>query len=471
MIDMAHIPAERAVLGTILIAGDQAAFLVKSVDVDDFSLPSHRQVFEAMQAEVQKGCAPNGVVVSRHFVNTLITGLQPLVYLAKLMQDSVAPPLALDCIKSLKEYTCRRQMHALASTLSTDAKSISVPVVDSSLAAISTIDTIVSKLRGSRKTTTSIGEAARQLIDKIRSGEKEDLITTGLLDLDAMIGGWHRGEMAVVAARPSMGKTTFMLSALRQAAHRGVCSAFFSLEMRTEAVMQRMFSDLSWNAQTAIPYVRIGNYNLSEPELERLDALCPEFDALPLIIDDQPMLTVTEIGVRARRMKDQFERQGKTLDVVCIDHLGKIAGSGKYDGHMVNETGEKSGELAALARELNVAMVVIHQLNRESERRADNHPMLSDLRDSGNVEQDADTVCFVHREAYASERSKFSDPESETRRMEIAETLKHDMDLIIAKNRNGPCGVVELFVDMSSNAVRDRVRKDYSKVWTLREAS
>jgi replicative DNA helicase len=115
--------------------------------------------------------------------------------------------------------------------------------------------------------------------------------------------------------------------------------------------------------------------------------------------------------------------------------------------------------------------VVIHQLNRESERRNDNHPVLADLRDSGNVEQDADTVCFVHREAYAAERAKFSEHEDELKRLAIIDATKNDMDLIIAKNRNGPCGVVELHVDMSCNAVRDRINMAKYSEENIRRAS
>ena len=461
MDDMAHIYAEQAVLGTILVARDEAPFIVKMLETDDFFWKEHRIIFEGMQHEVSKGCAPNAIVMRRHFEGQKILSEPASMYFAKLIGESTAPSLAIDCVATLKEFTARRQLKMLASIIADDAQHLGAPVRDTSLKSIEYLDEITAKLRGSRKSSSKIGVAAHALIEKLRAGKSEDLITTGFLGLDSMLGGWHRGELAIVAARPSMGKTTFMLSALRQACAKGVCSAFFSLEMRTEAVMQRMFSDIVWNRDTPIHYVRIANFDLKDFEIERLSGYCDRFDDLPLIIDDQPQLSVAEIGVRVRRAKQAFEREGKRLDVVCIDHLGKISSSGRYEGQLVNETGEKTNELAALARETDVAMVVIHQLNRESEYRRENTPVLSDLRDSGNVEQDADVVCFVYRESYTAERTKFNDDEDETKRLEIIEATRNDMDIIVAKNRNGPCGTVELFVDMPSNAVRDRIKERY----------
>ncbi len=458
---LAHLGAEQAVLSTILMIGEDAGYLIGLLEIDDFCYQPHRLIFEAMGYDMAKGLVPNPVTLAPYFQNDKIDGEPFTAYFPTLLQHRVPPWQALDCVKSLKEYSGRRTMMRVAAEMVSTAKKPTESIRDFNLQVIHALDEVCANVRAQKKTSLTIGDAARALIEKLRLGEKADVVDTGFPDLNAMLGGWHRGEMAIVAARPSMGKTTFMLSSLRQAAESGVTSVFFSLEMRTDAVMQRMFSDKIWNRDTPIPYVRIANSDLADYEIDRLEGYCEHFASLPLVIDDQPQMTVAELGVRARRVRDDLERRGQRLDVVCIDHLGKLRSTGRYEGNLVNETGEKSGDLAALARDLNVAMIVIHQLNRESERRNDSHPILADLRDSGNVEQDADTVCFVHREAYAMERTKISEHEEEMKRLKIIEELKNEMDLIIAKNRNGPCGAVPLFVDMSSNAVRNHLNKRY----------
>jgi replicative DNA helicase len=190
----------------------------------------------------------------------------------------------------------------------------------------------------------------------------------------------------------------------------------------------------------------------------RLREAAARFKKLPIKIDDQAQLTVSEIGVRARRYAAELERVGKRLDLVIVDHLGIAKPSTRYAGNKTNETGEISGALAALAKQLNCHVIAACQLNRDVEGRDVKRPQLSDLRNSGDIEQDGHIVTFLYRPAYYLERAKHDDPDKEAARIASLAVLENNLEFIVAKNRNGPIGTVECFVDIANNAVRNLVR-------------
>jgi replicative DNA helicase len=277
-----------------------------------------------------------------------------------------------------------------------------------------------------------------------------------LVDLDRALGGWHRKELTIIAARPSMGKSALLFSAFRLAARKGTASLIFSMEMPTEMVTRRMLSDAVWNRDTPIPYVKMLRGSLSEIEVARLAAVSPKIEGLPIAIDDQAGLTVSEIRSRAKRHMERLDAAGQRLDVIVIDHLGKIRASDRYAGNKVHEMGEKTAALAEMAKDLNVAVVAAHQLNRGVEGRDNKRPTLADLRDSGNIEEDAETVMFLYRPAYYLERTREDGFEREDARKEKLIACQHDLEVILAKNRNGACQTIEFFIDLPSNVVRDR---------------
>ncbi len=175
----------------------------------------------------------------------------------------------------------------------------------------------------------------------------------------------------------------------------------------------------------------------------------------PMRVDDQSSLTLSDIGARARRYQDELERYGKRLDVICLDHLGFVRASGRYAGQRVNEIGEITGGLKELAKSLDVAVLLLCQLNRELEKRDDKRPQLSDLRDSGKIEEDADTVIFAYRAAYYLGRMQHDDDKKENERLAKLEIMERIVELIGLKTRNGPIFTRRLFADMGSNAIRD----------------
>lgn len=245
-------------------------------------------------------------------------------------------------------------------------------------------------------------------------------IRTGYRDLDNMTAGLQRSDLLILAARPAMGKTTLVTNlAYNIATINKLPVLFFSLEMSKEQLVDRMLADASgvdaWNIRTG---------NLSDDDFSKLSDAMGEMAEAPIFIDDTPGVSVLEMRTKARRIAHE-----QPIGLIIIDYLQLMQGSGKHDGNRVQEVSEISRGLKLIARELNVPVIALSQLSRSVETRTPQIPMLSDLRESGSIEQDADIVMFIYREAYYN---------PETERENIT-------DLIIAKHRNGPVGKVELY--------------------------
>lgn len=245
-------------------------------------------------------------------------------------------------------------------------------------------------------------------------------IRTGYRDLDSMTAGLQRSDLIILAARPAMGKTTLVTNlAYNVATIAKQPVLFFSLEMSKEQLVDRMLSDASgvdsWNIRTG---------NLSDDDFSKLSDAMGEMAEAPIFIDDTPGVSVLEMRTKARRAAHE-----QPLGLIIIDYLQLMQGSGRDNGNRVQEVSEISRGLKLLARELNVPVIALSQLSRSVESRSPQIPMLSDLRESGSIEQDADIVMFIYREEYYN---------PDTDRKQIT-------DLIIAKHRNGPTGKIELF--------------------------
>jgi len=245
-------------------------------------------------------------------------------------------------------------------------------------------------------------------------------VRTGYRDLDNMTAGLQRSDLIILAARPAMGKTTLVTNlAYNVATIAKQPVLFFSLEMSKEQLVDRMLADASgvdsWNIRTG---------NLSDEDFSKLSEAMGEMSEAPIFIDDTPGLSVLEMRTKARRAAHD-----QPLGLIIIDYLQLMQGSGRHDGNRVQEVSEISRGLKLIARELNVPVIALSQLSRTVENRSPQIPQLADLRESGSIEQDADIVMFIYREAYYN---------PETERENIT-------DLIIAKHRNGPVGKVELY--------------------------
>jgi len=253
-------------------------------------------------------------------------------------------------------------------------------------------------------------------------------VLSSFIGLDEILGGFQRSDLIIIAGRPSMGKTSLALGIARNAAvEQGICVAMFSLEMAQEALVLRL---LASESGTDSKQVRFGFH--SEEEEKRIMDAMGRLSEAPIYIDDSPQLRVVEMRSKARRL--YFEHG---VDLIIIDHLGLMQGDGRMENR-VQEISYISRSLKALARELNVPVIAVSQLSRAVEWRASHKPQLSDLRDSGSIEQDADVVIFIYRDDYYYDRDEW---EREHPDREYPQGLS---DIIIAKHRNGPIGQISL---------------------------
>jgi replicative DNA helicase len=271
-----------------------------------------------------------------------------------------------------------------------------------------------------------------------RSGKAITGVPSGFADLDEMTSGFQASELVIVAARPSMGKTAFCLNVATQAAVDGFGVAVFSLEMSKEALVQRM---LCAEARVDSQAVRRGT--LRDPDFTRLARAAGILQSCPVWIDDSPALTLLEMRSKARRLKVEND-----VRLIVVDYL-QLMRSPEYSENRVQEISDISRSLKGLARELDIPVIALSQLSRASEQRGgERRPILSDLRDSGAIEQDADVVIFIHRpEMYQKEDSE-------------GNSLEGVAEVIVGKHRNGPTGTVDLYFHKQFTRFDNRTERE-----------
>lgn len=449
------IDLEQAILGAVLFRNSTLDRL-GNLGPDDFYEPLHQQMFAAMLEQWRTLKAVNiatlrALTIDRPEITEQLSTAQYLQRLLAIGDSSNIEALA----ELQRDVSSRRKLVQVAQNMDAAARDPGCNATETANLAVSAVDDILAAAR-IKRTWTTAGEAFRGVLDNLQRDTKADRIPTGFRALDAVTGGWKRKEFAILAGRPSMGKSTVALSALIRTAQSGVGVVLFSLEMSQEALSMRCLSDLAWSSEIVVPYADVMAQRLTPPQEDRLGVVTAHYERLPLIIDDQRGLTVAELAARTRAYGQKMERDGQRLGLVVVDHLGLIKPSGRYSGNKVQEVGEVSDALATLAKDQDVAVLALHQLNRGTEGRENKRPTLSDLRNSGDLEQDADLVCFAYRQSYYLERAK-CDPGSqqEMQRLTELDACRNTLDILIAKNRNGPTESLTMFCDMASNVVRD----------------
>jgi replicative DNA helicase len=309
-----------------------------------------------------------------------------------------------------------------------------------------------------------ISGAASSVLDALSNafaagGAVKDFAHPGSAELARTLGGWRRGRFYVVAGRPGMGKTTTGLSWLLRSAARGHGVLFFSLEMGRDELTEIALCDIAYDRRQRIEYRDISTTAVGKPGFEdrfaAISAAHQKLANIPFAISDKAGQTIAEIRSQAQQYAQRLAAAGKRLDVICIDHLNLIRASDRYQGSKTAETEEVSMALKQLAKELQCAVICLCQLNRAVEGREEKRPNLSDLRWSGAIEQDADVVMFVYREAYYLERSKHDDMAKENDRLSRLERARNKLEVTFGKHRGGPCPVLEFYCDMGCGVVRD----------------
>ncbi|MBX3145648.1 MAG: replicative DNA helicase [Gemmatimonadales bacterium] len=414
--------AEQAVLGAMILDQDAALRAVESLDHSMFYRESHRRLFRALVALTEQRVVVDHITLRDELVRRGdLEAVGGMEYLAEVV-DAVATAANLDHhVRIVKDKAIlRRLIEASTQTITEayDAKLSSGELVDQAEGRIF-------KISQERKQDgfTRIKEMLWPTMERIetlqKSGKKITGVPSGFTDLDELTSGFQPSELIIVAARPSMGKTAFCLNVATEAGHHGSGVAIFSLEMSKDSLVQRM---LCAEARVDSQAVRRGM--LKDRDFTNLARAAGILQQCPIWIDDTPAITLLEMRSKARRLKAESD-----LGMIIVDYL-QLMRSPEYAENRVQEVSDISRSLKALSRELSVPVVALSQLSRASEQRGgDRRPQLSDLRDSGAIEQDADVVIFIHRPEYY-------DREDESKRG-LAE-------IILAKHRNGPTGDINL---------------------------
>lgn len=462
-VELSEIDAERALLGTMFETPDLFGQLGSEIDPEWFSDPLARYMFDGCAALVNEGHTLSTPVVISMLPENLIGTSRASVY-AQIRMSAVPRAQLGGVLATMRDRWARRQISELAEGLRASATSFGDSPFDAATSAVTLLDHITSAQAATSARRVSVSEASavalEAAIDRVRHGVVSG-VTWGLADLDR-VTKLYPGELTICAARPSMGKTTLGLHTCLSAARAGEGVLFISLEMGDVALGQRVLSSVAWDGeQQPIPYTKIRDGELEEYELERLAVAAERVKAYPLLVEQEAGLTVSQIAARCRRAAADFARDGGRLGLLVVDHLGLVAASDRYAGARHLELGAITSALKALAKEMAVPVLLLCQLSRGVEGRENKRPMLSDLRESGRIEEDADTVVLLYREAYYLERARETDPDKDAARVERLIACQSSIEINVAKQRQGATRIVEAFVSMPSNVLRNAARKGW----------
>lgn len=444
-----NVDAEFALVGSLLAWPKTMVMIGDSISAEWFTDDSARVFFEAAKAVHE-----DGGEVSREAV----VGRLPIVandngdphtvsklYIA-LIDRAVAPEAIPGVMGIVRDRWARRVMSATGELLTRvvrDADSDPFKLSEEIVAQAERIQAV-------RKVKAAgyLDKGGNGIVVDLKSRKVVRSFTTGLATLDKKIGRYRAGQLYVVAARPAMGKSTWALSTLLSASRNGHGVAFMSLEMTEEEVWARCVSDLGDHAFTPT-YSQILKRQLSDSQIEELETINTSLQGLPFYVDYSANLTLRDIKARTKEVQLEMAASGKRLDILCVDHLTIISPGDRYKGNPVMEVSSNIDGLRILAKELDIAVVVLCQLSRDVEKRDDKRPTLADLRWTGEIEQAAHVVAFLYRENYYLA----NDPDADSR--QLMET-HFDMDFLVRKNRQGETGDVTLWADMSHSRVRDQ---------------
>jgi replicative DNA helicase len=437
--------AEQAVLGAMLLDGDAALRGAELLDDSAFYREPHRRLWRALRALVEQRMVVDYVTVRDELANRgELEAIGGVEYLDELVHTVPTAANLEYHARILRDKAIQRRLIVAATEIITETYQQRQSAAELLDAAEGKIFRIAETRRedGFTRIKELLWPAMEQM-EKLQG--RESAITgvpSGFYDLDELTAGFQRSELVIVAARPSMGKTAFCLNIASNASHAGHGVAIFSLEMSKDALVHRLICS---EARVDSQSLRRGR--LREEDYPRISKAVGFLQAYPIWLDDTPALTVLELRSRARRL-----RADNQVDLIIVDYL-QLMRSPEYSDNRVQEISDISRSLKGLARELEIPVVALSQLSRASEQRGgDRHPLLSDLRDSGAIEQDADQVVFIHRpEMYRDQREKAE---------QAGRTIDGLAEVNLAKNRNGPTGIVEMTFHKQFTRFENRTERE-----------
>jgi replicative DNA helicase len=451
-----NIEAEQQLLGAILTNNDVYDRIAALIRPEHFFEPIHRRIFEVAAARIQKNALASPVTLRAYFEDDqALKAVGGPAYLARLAGSAISAWAARDYAQMIHDLALRRELIGLGRDIAARAGRVEVAsdpadqIVEAEQRLYRLGEQGASE-RGFRSFLRAVTEAVNVANAAYHRDGGLAGIATGLADLDKKLGGLHPSDLLIIAGRPSMGKTSLATNIAFNIArtHRrgirpdgsegtvnGGVVGFFSLEMSSEQLAARILSEAA-----EVPSEQIRRGDMTEDEFRRFLEAAKALESCPLYIDDTPALPISQVAARARRLK-----RTHGLDVLFVDYLQLLRAASTKENR-VNEVSEITQGLKAIAKELNIPVVALSQLSRQVEAREDKRPQLSDLRESGSIEQDADVVMFVFREEYYREREKPGehDLEAMAKWQAVMEQVHGRAEIIIGKQRHGPIGTVGL---------------------------
>ncbi len=450
--------AEQALLGAILYDNEVYHRVSSIVEAKHFYNPVHIRIFDSISQLIEHGKLADAIVLKNRFSqDETLVDIGGVEYLALLLDAAPSGASAPEYAKLIFDLALRRELIRLGGEIKTQAED-----PDSEKDARAQISEAEMQLFSLAETGAvqsgfvSFDKALMQSIEMTTAAFERDGglsgMATGLKDLDFQLGGLHRSDLIILAGRPSMGKTALATNIAFHVAKNyesetdetgvnrtinGGIVGFFSLEMSSEQLATRLLAE-----QSGVPSNKIRRGDIDQIEYDNIREAAELIEKIPLYIDDTGGLTIGALSARARRLKRMVG-----LDLVVVDYLQLLSGSGRSQDGRVQEVTQITMGLKALAKELDVPVLALAQLSRQVEQREDKKPQLADLRESGSIEQDADVVMFVFREEYYLSRSE-PDPEKDieahARWQEYMDKVHGKAEVIIGKQRHGPIGSVKL---------------------------
>ena len=451
-----NIEAEQAILGTILVSNeifDEINTIISNINFYD---PMHQKIFAAIESLIYKGMLANPITLKNYFENEK-DDLNIPEYLAKITKFSTSSRQAIEYSKIIYDMYVRRELIKISENTIDTAKQKDLNVSGQNI--IENSERLLFDLAEKGSFSSSLvkfDEAMKLTIEMASNAYKNEEgivgVPTGLRDLDDTLGGLHESDLVIIAGRPSMGKTALATNIAFNAAQRLQASgkkssiAFFSLEMSSEQLSTRILAE-----QSKIKSNDIRRGRISDEQFDKFIETSKNISELPLYIDETPAISIAAISNRARRIKRLHG-----LDMLVVDYIQLMRATNTKDGR-VQEISEITQGLKAIAKELAIPVLALSQLSRQVEQRDNHKPQLSDLRESGSIEQDADVVMFVFREAYYLERKE---PRPAT--VEHAEwqakmnEISNLAEIIIGKHRHGPTRSIMLEFEAMFTKFKDR---------------
>jgi replicative DNA helicase len=469
-----NIEAEQSVLGAILVNNDAFYRVSDFLEPKHFFEPIHQTIFETAGSLIRMGKVATPVTL-KTFVpaeTDLGAGMTVGQYLARLAAEATTIINAQDYGRTIYELAQRRDLIGIGTDMVNVA--FDAPVDFAPRAQIEDAERRLYELAetgrydgGFQRFAQALTVAVDMAAKAFQRDGKLSGIATGLRDLDVKMGGLQPSDLIIIAGRPGMGKTALATNIAYNIAkaHRAEVQAdgtmksvnggivgFFSCEMSAEQLATRILAE-----QTSIASSSIRRGGITETDFEKIRNYSIELQSLPLYVDETGGLSISQLTARARRLKRQ-----KGLDLVVVDYIQLLQGSGKRgNDNRVQEVTEITTSLKALAKELNVPVIALSQLSRQVESRDDKHPQLSDLRESGSIEQDADVVMFVFREEYYLQNKEPKPNTEEHGKWQTEMDRAHGRaEVIIAKQRHGPTGTVPLQFEGQFTRFSDFVEED-----------